>query len=103
MTQPGKRRRVGVVDPPDLEGLCPPQKSVKKRRVGIIKPPVFEELRSPSESPSENHNSEAADDADAAAAADNRICGQDDEVEAVAVDIERPDTLHENTKDQATE
>ena len=45
MTQRGKRRREGVVEPPDLEGLYPSQKSVKKRRTGVIKPPILEELQ----------------------------------------------------------
>ena len=45
MAQPGKRRREGVVEAPDLEGLYPSQKSVKKRRTGVIKPPNLEELQ----------------------------------------------------------
>ena len=43
----GKRRRDGVVEPPDLEGLYPSEKSVKRRRVGVIQPPVLEELQLP--------------------------------------------------------
>lgn len=46
-TQPGKRRREGVVEPPDLKGLYPTQRSVKRRRIGVVKPPVVEQLQLP--------------------------------------------------------
>ena len=45
MTQVGKRRREGVVEPPDLEGLYPSEKSVKRRRMGVVQPPVYEQLQ----------------------------------------------------------
>lgn len=47
MTQPGKRRRDGVVDAPDFDGLYAAQKAVKKRRRGVVRPPSLEELQVP--------------------------------------------------------
>ena len=47
MTQPGKRRREGVIDAPDFEGLYAAQKAVKKRRRGVVRPPSLEELQVP--------------------------------------------------------
>lgn len=47
MTQPGKRRRDGVVDAPDLDGLYEARKAVKKRRRGVVRPPSLEELQVP--------------------------------------------------------
>jgi hypothetical protein len=47
MTQPGKRRRDGVVDTPDFDGLYAGQKAVKKRRRGVVRPPSLEELQVP--------------------------------------------------------
>lgn len=47
MTQPGKRRRDGVVDAPDFDGLYAAQKAVKKRRRGVVRPPSLEELQIP--------------------------------------------------------
>ena len=46
-TQPGKRRREGIVEPPDLKGLYPTRRSIKRRRVGVVEPPAFEQLQLP--------------------------------------------------------
>ena len=46
-THPGKRRREGVVEPPDLDELNQAQRSVKRRRMGVVQPPSLEELQLP--------------------------------------------------------
>ena len=47
MTQAGKRRRAGVVDAPDFDGLYAGEKAVKKRRTGVTRAPSLEELQVP--------------------------------------------------------
>lgn len=48
MTQVGKRRREGIVEPPDLDGIYAGEQSVKRRRrMGIVQPPVYEQLQLP--------------------------------------------------------
>ena len=87
MTQAGKRRREGVVEVPDFEGLYAAQKAVKKRRRGVVKPPVLEELQLP-----EQH----------AVLAGNGVCDANNNSPVAEGDAETTNRVDEGAKDEAT-
>ena len=89
MTQAGKRRREGVVEVPDFEGLYAAQKAVKKRRRGVVKPPVLEELQLP-----EHHA--------AAVLAGNGVCDANNNSPVAEEDAETTNGVDEGAKGEAT-
>ena len=85
MTQVGKRRREGIVEPPDSDGLYAGEQSVKRRRrMGVVQPPVYEQLQLPDSLSATNLNEREERDESPAAADEKSSNGVEiEEKEAV--------------------